>query len=44
MRYRKHYGKKSYGKKKGRYGYGVRIKGRGKRIKRYGVSRGGIRM
>ena len=32
------------GSGKGKYKYGVRIRGRGKRIKRYGVSRGGIRL
>lgn len=30
--------------KSGTYKYGVKIRGRGKRIKRYGVSRGGIRL
>jgi len=44
MRYQKKgYGKKGYGKK-GSYKYGVKIRGRGKRIKKYGVSRGGIRL
>ena len=39
------YGNQRRGRKgKGKYKYGVRIHGRGKRIKRYGVSRGGIRL
>lgn len=37
------YRKKKFGKKR-TYKYGVKIKGRSKRIRRYGVDRGGVRL
>lgn len=40
MRYRS----RRSGRGSGGYKYGVRGRGHGKRIRRYGVSRGGIRM
>ena len=43
-KYGRRKGSRRKGSGKGKYKYGVRIRGRGKRIKRYGVSRGGIRL
>lgn len=36
--------KKKYGKRNGKSKYGVRGRGKSKRLTRYGVSRGGVRL
>lgn len=38
------YGRKGKGKKRSGYRAGARVRKTGKRIRRYGVSRGGIRL